>query len=208
MSRGLSTANSNQVASASVQVVLLAKLEFDTTVYVHTGIGTITYDGNDYLGVGDFGGISEARESELLGPDPLTLSLSGLDSTMVDEALNSAAYGDVVTIYEGYRVDDGTLDGDPWVVWKGWVEYAQVQRGGENTVSLICQHDLAVLNEKEGSRFTDEDQQAEYSGDLGFEFVADMVDKKLYWGGGPTVTGRRYPYGHQPGPRGRPRVLN
>ena len=51
MSRGLSTINETQVDSSHVHDVPLVKLEFDTPVYVHSGIGTITYDTNDYLGV-------------------------------------------------------------------------------------------------------------------------------------------------------------
>jgi len=182
VTRGLSATNQTEIAKASLQPILMAKLEFGTPVYVHTGIGTITFDGNDYLGVGDFGGASDVRETEVLGPSPLTLSLSGIDSSLVTEALDSGAYGDVITLYEGYKQDDGTLVADPWIVWKGWFEYSQLQRGGENTVSIICTHDLAVLEEKDGRRFTDEDQQDEFSGDLGFEFVHDSVGKKLSWG--------------------------
>jgi len=202
MTRGLSATNQTEIAKATVQVVLLAKLEFDTPVYAHSGIGTITFGGNDYLGVGDFGGISDARESELLGPAPLNLSLSGIDSDLVNEALDSGSYGDVITIYEGYKADDGTLVADPWIVWKGWLEYSQLKRGEDNTITLICQHDLAVLGEKEGSRFSDEDQQDKYSGDLGLEFIHSTVNKTLFWGGGPTRAGSAPGF---PGPRGQRR---
>ena len=193
MSRGLSATNITAITSASVEPVLLAKLGFSTPVYTHSGIGTITYDGNSYVGVGNLGNVTAARESELLGPVAVTLTLSGIDSAFMTEALNSGSHGDAITIYEGYRNTDGTLLDDPWIVWQGTLEYSQLTRGESNTISLVCQHDLAVLEEKDGGRFTDEDQQNKYSGDLAFEFVHDQAGKKLFWGGGPVSTGRKYP---------------
>jgi hypothetical protein len=189
MTRGLSSANQTEIGAAHLHEVVLVKLEFDTPVYVHSGIGTITYDSNDYLGVGDFGGVSETRESESLGPAPITLQLSGVDSSLIGEALDSGNYGDVVTIYVGYRQDDGTLVADPWVVWKGWYENSAIQLGTEdNVIAITCQHDLAVLEEADGGKFTDEDQKRRFSGDTGFEYVHEMRDIKLNWGGG-VVTG-------------------
>ena len=41
----------------------------------------------------------------------------------------------------------------------------------------------AILEEKDGSRFTDEDQQQLFAGDTGFEFVYSMGNAKMVWGG-------------------------
>ncbi len=198
MSRDIGSTNEAEVVLPSLREVVLAKLEFDTPLYVHSSVGTITFDGNDYLGVGDFGSITDARESEVLGPNPLTLQLSGINSEVIDEALNAGAYGDKVTIYIGYRQDDGTLIDDPWLAWAGAFEYATIKQGATSAASITLKHDLAVLSEANNRRFTDEDQQQEYSGDTGFEFVADMVSLRLNWAGGPSATGR------PEGPRGRP----
>ena len=191
MSRDIGASNVTEVTAAHLREVVLVKMEFDTPLYAHSSVGTITYDGNDYLGVGDFGSISEARESEVLGPNPLTLELSGLNSAVLSEALDSGAYGDTVTVYIGYRQDDGTLVADPWIAWKGTFEYATIKQGSESAVAIILKHDLAALSETSGRRFTDEDQQQEYSGDTGFAYVTEMVSVRLNWGGGPSATGAR-----------------
>lgn len=174
---------------AYVHEVVMVKMEFDTPVYAHSGFGTITYDGNDYLGVGDLGSVSEARESEVLGPTPMQLQLSGVDATLISEALTSGRYGDVITVYIGYRQDDGTLVEAPWVAWKGTFEYATLNVGDDNSINITCQHDLSILEESDGSRYTDEDQQRRFTGDTGFEYVARIATQKLVWGGGPVVTG-------------------
>ena len=183
MSRDISVANLTEINAAHLHQIVMVKLEFDTPLYVHSGIGTIVYDSNSYLGVGQFGNISNMTETEILRPTSLTLTLSGVDSNLITEALDSGDYGDTVTIYLGYRQDDGTLVADPLLLWRGFFEFASISQGDQSVVSITVQHDLAVLNETDGSRFTDEDQKVRFSGDVGFEFIADMANLKLIWGG-------------------------
>ena len=189
MSRGLSTTNTTAVDASHVHLVTLVKMEFDTPLYAHSGIGTISYGGNDYLGVGGFGGISAPRETEILGPASVTLTLSGVDSDYISEALDSGNLYDPITIYQAYRSDDGTLVDDPWIVWSGWFEFVAIAMDGDSSVSITCQHDLSMLNEKDGARYSDEDQQNAYTGDVGLEFTADMAGLKLLWGGRGVVAG-------------------
>ena len=183
MSRDISATNLAEINASHIQPVTMVNLGFDTPVYVHSGIGTITYDGNDYLGVGQLGAVGNMGESEDLTPSPLSLTLSGVDSSLVSEALDSGNYGDVVTIYEGYRQDDGTLVDDPWVVWKGAYEFSSVSLDKSSIISVTIKHDLSALSEKDGGRYSDEDQQVRFSGDVGFQFVADTSGIKLHWGG-------------------------
>jgi len=176
--------NIAEVDADHLHEVLMVKLEFDTPVYVHSGIGIITFESNDYLGIGAFGAVSQARESDVLTPSPVTLQLSGVDTTQIAEALNAGTYGDVVTMYEGYRQDDGTLVDDPWLFFRGWYEYGTVILGAENTISIRVQHALSILNEKKGTRFTDEDQFRVYAADVGFQYIHTMATLKLFWADG------------------------
>lgn len=189
MSRTISASNLAEIDAAHLHEVLLVKLEFDTPVYIHSGVGSIVFDSNTYLGVGQFGNVGNQIESEQLRPTSLILSLSGVDAALITEALDAGNYGDIITIYMGYRQDDGTLVDDPWIPWKGFFEFAAVKHGTENIVSITCRHDLAILNEAEGSRFSDEDQQVRFTGDTGFQYITDMAGTKLIWGGGRVSTG-------------------
>jgi hypothetical protein len=181
MTRSLSALNVTEVEANHLHEVIMVKMEFGTPVYCHSGIGTITFDSNDYLGVGSFGSVSQTRESDVLSPAPVTLQLSGVDAAQITEALDAGSYGDVVTMYKGYRQDDGTLVDDPWLFFRGWYEYATVNLDIESTISIRIQHALAILGEKKGTRFTDEDQQRVYAADVGFEFVHAMGTTKLFW---------------------------
>jgi hypothetical protein len=186
MSRTLSSANLTEIAADHLHVVILVKFLFDTPAYVHSGIGSITYDGNTYTGVGDLGSIDSVGESEDLRPMNVRLSMSGVSSQYITEALDSGNYGDVITIYKGYRQDDGTLVDDPWILWSGTYEHAQILEDDTATVTITAVHDLAILDEADGSRFTDEDQKQRYASDNGFEYVHLQAEMKLMWGGRPT----------------------
>lgn len=189
MSRGLSANNLAEINAPHLYEVVLAKFDYGTPIYVHSGIGTITYDGDDYLGVGDFGGISKASESDRLGPHAIDFTLTATDATNVSEGLEAGRYGDVITAFVGYRQDDGTLVADPWVLWKGKHDNATISLGDQNAVVITGQHDLAVLNKKDGGRYTDEDQQRRFASDLGFEYVSDVPTQRLVWGGGAVANG-------------------
>ncbi len=182
MSRNLSPANLAEIDSVHVHEVTLVELLFDTPVYVHSGFGNIDFGGNTYLGVGDFGSVGETRESEALSPGPVVLSLNALDATYLAEALDAGNYGDVVSIYAGFRLDDGTLVDDPYLIWRGKFDYGTAETGDEDSISYTCEHDLSVLSEKNGERLSDVDQQAKFAGDLGLEFLHDQTTVKLAWG--------------------------
>ena len=190
MSRFLTNAAEAQAQAAFHTLIILAKFEFDEPVYAHTGIGTVTYDGDTYLGVGDFGSIGPSRESENLGPMQMDISLAAPNSTHLAEALDAGNYGDPMTLFAAYRSSAGTLVANPWVVWSGWFEFASIRVGTDNQITISGQHDLAVLNEIKGSRFTDEDQQSKYPGDNGFLHIHRMATTRLLWGGKAGFWGR------------------
>ncbi len=199
--RNIGPNNEAAVVGSHVETVTLVKLEFDVPAYIHSGIGTISFGGNDYLGVGDAGRIGPAKESELTAPNALTLELSGINSQYIQEALDAGTFGDPVTIYEGYRLTDGTLTEDPWVLWKGWFESPSVEKGAESSrVNVSCQHDLADIEKKDNSRFTDEDQVERYAGDRFFEKITEMATVEFSWGGRDNIV-----YGGGGGDDGRTR---
>lgn len=197
MSRGLSATNEAQVDLNHVHEVTLIRFDFDTPVYVHSGLGTITYDTNDYVGVGQLGSVSNITERLSLSPAAVNLQLSKVDATLVSEALDSGNFGDNVFCYVGFRQDDGTLVADPELVWSGTFDHASAKGGAQSIIEFVCQHDLAALQKSDGARFSDADQKARYPADTGFQFAARMAGLKLEWGGGSVATPR--------GGGGRPR---
>ena len=83
MSRGFPTAVANALSAGHVSLITFCKLAFPSgTIYVHNSIGTYTWGGQDWLGVGDFGEISSIEEGLDVSPYKISLTLSGLDATI------------------------------------------------------------------------------------------------------------------------------
>lgn len=183
MKRSLSTGNITHIDGRNTHPVVLVKFLFDTPVFVHSGLGNISFEGDTYLGVGALGGISGLEETEALIPAPISLSLDGLSTDFFDEALNAANYGDKVTLFLGYRDDTGVLIDEPWVMYRGRVETSKVVRGSEvNIVLITVQHELAALNKRTNTKYTNEEQQRRYPSDNAFNRVEQMSTIQLTWG--------------------------
>lgn len=184
MTRAMASGNIAHINSRRTHPVMMGKFLFSGSgpVYVHTGLGTIPYEGNDYLGVGSYGRIEGLEETQALVPAPVRISLSAFPSEFFNEALNSAAYGDKVTLYVAYRNDDGSLIDDPWIFYRGRIESSRVSKGSENTVHLVIQHSLSILKRKTGTRYTHEEQNRRFPGDNAFRHIEKMEDIQLLWG--------------------------
>jgi len=182
MTRALGATNIAHIDSGHTHPVLMAKLLFSTPIYTHSGLGIIVFDTNNYLGVGILGGVAGLDETETVVPTSVKLSLNGLDSDLLAESMNASNFGDRVTLYFGYRNDDGTLIADPWIFWKGRVESSDLVAGTENIITVTIQHDLAILKKNIGTRYTDEEQQRRFAGDTAFRFVSQMQIVQLNWG--------------------------
>jgi len=54
------------------------------------------------------------------------------------------------------------------------------------TIAINCENRLVEMNVAVDRRYTDEDQQMDYPGDLGFQFVNGIQEAQIYWGRSPS----------------------
>lgn len=185
MSRDFPTNVATAFAAQHVATVTFVKLQFASgTLYLHNSIGTYTWGGNDWAGVGDLGDISEIEEGSEISPYKITLSLSGIDSTISNAALNEDYYMRPVTLYIGALDADDDLLADPTEVWAGFMDLMTVSLGeqGGDEIALIAESELAKFDRASNLKYTDANQQAVHSGDLFFGFLKDIEGAKIQWG--------------------------
>lgn len=185
MSRDFPTNVANAFAAQHVATVTFVKLEFASgTLYLHNSIGTYTWGSQDWLGVGDLGDISAIEEGAEISPYKITLSLSGIDSTISNAALNEDYYMRPVTLYIGALDADDDLLADPTEVWSGFMDQMNVSLGSDNgdDISLVAESELAKFDRASNLKYTDANQQAAYNGDLFFGFLKDIEGAKIQWG--------------------------
>jgi len=185
MSRGFPSDVLTALSSDHVALVTFAKLEFPSgTLYLHNSIGTYTWGGNDWLGTGDLGEISQLEEGAEISPYKITLSLSGLDATISGAALTEDYYLQPVTVYLGVLNANDVLIADPTIVWEGAMDQMQLSVGAADgdVIVLTAESELARFDKASNLKYTDAQLQSDSAGSLGFEFMADIEGAKIRWG--------------------------
>lgn len=184
MSRNLASANASAVTASVVEPVYFLEMNFDDlAVRVHTQIGTVTWGGHDWIGVGSFGGVSTVEENSDLSRRTITYSLSGIPGDMVSIVLGENYQGRTANLYLGFiDRDTGVLVATPELMDQGRMDIAEIQEGDSFTVTLNAESRFAAWNRPVVRRYNNADQQARFPGDRGLEFIEQAADKQIIWG--------------------------
>jgi hypothetical protein len=211
MSRSLS-AEMLAVATADiVRPIYLVKAEFDSTppedrnLYLWSGFGDLTFNGKNYLGVGNLLSISAVDESTDLTATGASIVLSGIQSPLLAIARDEDYQGRPITIYLGALDDTGDLIASPTVLFSGFMDVMTIAEAGEtSTISVTAENKLIAFDRSYVRRYTAEDQKIDYPNDMGFEFVAKIADQEIIWGRASPASGQGSGSGAGDG-AGRPR---
>jgi hypothetical protein len=196
MSRALS-AEMLAVATADVvRPIYLVKAEFDSTppedrnLYLWSGFGDLTFNGKNYLGVGNLLSISAVDESTDLTATGASIVLSGIQSPLLAIARDEDYQGRPITIYLGALDDTGDLIASPTVLFSGFMDVMTISEAGEtSTISVTAENKLIAFDRSYVRRYTAEDQKIDYPNDMGFEFVAKIADQEIIWGRASPTSG-------------------
>ena len=185
MSRGFPAAVATALAQQNVAIVTFAKLEFPSgTVYLHNSLGSYTWGGQEWLGVGDLGSISQVEEGLDVSPYAITLTLSGLDATISGAALTEDYYLHGVTVYLGVLDADDVLIDTPTQIWAGFMDQMNMTVGadGGDAIQLVAESELSRFNKSLNLMYTNTAQQERSTGDLFFNFLHRIEGAKINWG--------------------------
>jgi len=183
MSRFDSATNEAAAARPSVRLFIACDLDFASGhVRAHDGIGTISFGGHDYDGVGKLGGIQIAEESVDVITRPLSLTISGVDAALVTTAMTEQYQGREATLYLGLVDNDSNqLVDAPEVLWRGFMNQMSIKLAealGE--IVLTCEN--RMRREPRIARYTHEDQQLLYPGDRFFDLIGKISGYAGKWG--------------------------
>jgi len=186
----------NSMAAAldesQIRPAFLVELEFSGQ-YAHlwSGRGALHWKGRIFNnGVtpasGVIGTISSVGESGELAAHSITYGLSGIPS-------DTEAGRDLIELADKYTNQGGTarlwfatldenyqLDGEPWPLAETLIDVPTITLGADSVaIAFSTETRLSRQQNRQGRRYTHEDQQLDYPGDLGFEFVNELQDKTL-----------------------------
>jgi len=184
MTRDLDAANLAASQDKIIVPIRLVKLEFDSgDVLVHSRLGNVSFGGDTYLGVGNLGNISVIEEDAELARSTLTLTLSGIPSSMISIVFNENFQGRKATIYDGYlNKDTMQLVADPEISYRGRMDVSNITQGKEIQIAVTVESRLAAWDKPIVRRYNHQDQQTRFPGDTGFQFAEQAASKEIFWG--------------------------
>jgi hypothetical protein len=185
MARDLHADFSTAVQLDEIHPIMLFKVNTSGgDVRVWSGIGDLTYDSETYIGTGTFGGVSATNERTDLTASGVTLSLSGIPSSLVSTALGQVQQGRLCQVWMALlNTSTGALVDDPYELFAGFSDVTVLTEQGEtSTISIQAENRLVDLERARIRRYTDEDQKSEHSADIGFKFVPSLQDKVILFG--------------------------
>lgn len=176
----------DMIAMLSKEHVILAmaaEFFFDSGVTrVHTGIGNIVLNGYVFTGLGDLGSIDAISEENTTTASSLALTLSGLNASLLSQALNENC---VNREFNGYLLalnEDGTVQVAD-LVFKGFISENYATLGDQDSaISFKVSNIFEKWDTGFSYRFTDESHVARFPGDRIFRYVAQMSERSIYWG--------------------------
>jgi hypothetical protein len=188
MPRDMTPAYLAAIQAGILRPALFVEATFVTgPVYVWSGIGTIVWGGNTWVGIGTLGSISTIEEGSTVEAKGITLTLSGLDPTLLQGVLNEFQAGLPAIVTLGVFDGNGALIGDPVCCFAGRMDQPTLDVTGiAASIAINCENRLVEMNVAVDRRYTDEDQQLDYPGDRGFEFVNGIQEAQIYWGRTPS----------------------
>jgi hypothetical protein len=188
--RTFSAAQLVELSQYTVRPFFACEIQFtDQMLRIWTGLGTIALDmgagAHDYLGIGDLGTISSISETLAPQANGVQMSLSGIPSNRIIEALSYCRQGMPVTLYLGFLSNTNAVIGTPLLIYAGMMDEVSIDEGADtSTITIKLECHLIDQNRTKIRRYTDNDQQLTAPGDHGFEYVPLVQNWNHAWGGG------------------------
>ena len=182
--QGLDAVIQARLQESDQQLFLACEAQFDTeTLRVWNGRNDTTIDSNTYTGASGLLSISNVEESSEIKSSQITVSLNGMDKTVLDLALSENYQNRKIKVLLGY-LDGGTDEvGATMVIFSGRMTSMNIDDTPEGArISVEAENRLVDLSRPPMFRYTKESQEFLHSGDDCFNQVNNIADKEIYWG--------------------------
>ena len=175
----------------------------DNTLRLWTGLGTLNYNSQEWVGTGTLLNISTVEEASEIAVKGATVTLSGIPSSVISLALSQPYQGRVCNLYFGmFTVNKLLQQSDDYIlmqtgasillqtdqtsisnIFSGYMDQMNIlETPSTSTIELVVENRLIDLQRARIARFTSEYQKSLYPTDLGLDFVEDLQDKDISWG--------------------------
>jgi len=179
MTRTVPSALLTALGQPEVYPYYAVDLDFDSSpLRFWTGYGDRTIFSNTFTGTGDLLSVSGLEEVSDLSATGITLTLTGVPSSIVSLALGEPYQRRSCKVYFGT-----TDTSDPVEVFSGLMNTMTIEDSGDSsTITLGVESKLIRLEKASNRRYTEENHTARHPGDTFFSYVTGLQNKDILWG--------------------------
>ena len=206
MTRPISTGFGSVLQGDVVRPIILVEMLFDSgAVRLWNGLTDLVYSGNTYTGAGTLLSVSTVEDTADISARGITISLSGISSSIMSLALDEKYQNRTANVYFGiyttsdylkseagdYIVDFNLINFDVSAsdrnefipVFTGLMDQMTISYSGDTlNIGLTVESRMIDLERPRVWRYTSEDQKRVYPNDKGFDYVNDLQTKTILWG--------------------------
>lgn len=166
----------------TLRPVVFVEIMFNTPLRVSSLPDQYTLNGDVYTGRGNLGSISDSTENQDLDPQQIEIKLAGISDEALQLVDRTSYLNRDVTVRWGLLDDQGALLGDTtFIRFIGKTDEAKYNIEESAFITIIARDRLADWSRPRIEKNTNAEQQARFPGDKGFEFAAQVADKKIIW---------------------------
>ena len=181
---GIDSAITNRLGADHQELFFAIKAEFDTDdILVWTGKDDLLISSETYTGAGSLLSISGVEETRELKSAGLTVSLSGMDATVLNYALTENYQNRFLTLFMGYLMGGSNEVAGTIVLFRGRMTTLTISDDPNgSTITIDAENRLIDLDRPSNLRYTKESQEFLYTGDTGLDRINQIQDKEIVWG--------------------------
>lgn len=184
--RDVTPAVATQAAAQQKAIILFADFDFSSGFLRLTNAShDVDWNGQTWRGVGALGRIEQAKEVLDIEAVGLAMTIAGVDPTKIQVALTEHYQQRASRAWMGF-IASGGIVADPVLFFSGRMDTMPIKYSPEEcAITVNVESRFAGWNRPRIRRFTDADQQAEFPGDLGAQYVEEVASGiQVIWGRG------------------------
>lgn len=176
------------ITAPGFQPAIFVSIQFSGgTVYVWSGYGSITWNMQTWTGLGRLLSIGQIEDGSTIEARGITLTFSGLDATLLTDALADVQLGLPVTVWLA-AMSGGAPISSPVILWSGSVDQPEITVSGDTCeLTINCENLLVSLNVPVDRRNDLQDEIMDWPGDLGFAFKDQNIETTIFFGTSTTT---------------------
>jgi hypothetical protein len=183
--RDLTQPQKDALAAKVKRIGLLVEIAYPTPVLAWSGRGDVVWGTKTFHGVGAFGGITAVEEKVGARAGQVLLTLNGVPSDRIADALDNASAGREVQIWVAlFNLVAGvwSIVASPnRIIWGDTDVHEVIEDDRTCTIQVAVETPLARLTVLSVLRYCLADHQRVFPGDRFFEYAPQVANNTMWW---------------------------